>query len=90
MASVALTGQSPFANIKSHGMVMNDKGFKMSKADTKNKESLIDPIDLIVGTVKLDGSRSHGYGLDTLRLWAISKDSDRDTFVEKKELEKIN
>ena len=47
-------------------------------------------MDLIAGTIKLDGNRSHGYGLDTLRLWAISKDSDRDTFLEKQELESIN
>lgn len=62
----------------------------MSKADVRNKDSLIDPMDLIAGTIKLDGSRSHGYGLDTLRLWAISKDGDKDMFLEKDELEKIN
>ena len=87
VASVPLTGQSPFANLKTHGLVMNDKGVKMSKADVHNRDSLIDPMDLIAGTVKLDGSRSHGYGLDTLRLWAISKDSDRDTLLDKAELE---
>ena len=40
--------------------------------------------------MKLDGNRSHGYGLDTVRLWAISKDGDTDTYLEKEELEKAN
>lgn len=71
-------------------MVLNDKGIKMSKADLLNKSSLIDPTDLIHGTVKLDGKRSHGYGLDTLRLWAISNDGDQDSFLEKEQLEKVN
>lgn len=90
VSSVALTGQAPFANLKTHGMVLNDKGVKMSKADMRNRESLVDPTDLIAGTVKLDGSRSHGYGLDTVRLWAITKDSDKDTFLEREELERVN
>ena len=48
----------------------------MAKSDIANRHSLVDPKDLIDGTVKLDGTRSHGYGLDTMRLWAISKDGD--------------
>ena len=43
----------------------------------------LDPEDLISGSVKLDGNRKHGYGLDTMRLWAISKDSDANTYVER-------
>ena len=90
VSSVALTGQAPFTNLKTHGMLMNEKGLKMSKSDVKNQSSLIDPMDLIVGTVKLDGKRSHGFGLDTMRLWAISKDGDKDSFMEREELEKVN
>ena len=50
----------------------------------------LDPEDLISGSVKLDGNRKHGYGLDTMRLWAISKDTDANSYVERQELESIN
>ena len=90
VSSVALTGQAPFANLKTHGLLLNDKGVKMSKSDVMNKSGVVDPIDLIKGTMKLGGSRSHGYGLDTMRLWAISHDGDTDSYLEKEELEKVN
>ena len=90
VSSVALTGQAPFTNLKTHGHLLNDQGTKMSKSDHANRTSVIDPMDLIDGTVKLDGNRSHGYGLDTMRLWSISKDSDKDCFLEKKEVELVN
>lgn len=62
----------------------------MAKSDFANRNSLIDPRDLIDGTVKLDGERSHGYGLDTMRLWAISKDSDSDCYLERDDIEQCN
>ena len=55
VSSVALTGQAPYTNLKTHGMLLNEKGVKMAKSDVKNQSSLTDPIDLIFGTVKLDG-----------------------------------
>ena len=55
VSSVALTGQAPYTNLKTHGMLLNEKGVKMAKSDVKNQSSLIDPMDLIFGTVKLDG-----------------------------------
>ena len=30
--------------------------------------------DFIFGTIKSNGSRQYGYGIDVLRLWAASKD----------------
>ena len=33
VSSVALTGQAPFANLKTHGHLLNEKGVKMSKSD---------------------------------------------------------
>ena len=63
----------------------------MSKSDLRNTaNSLIDPTDLISGTVKMDGNRSHGYGLDTMRLWAITNDGDKDFFMERKEIDKAS
>ena len=37
VSSVALTGQAPFTNLKTHGMLLNDSGVKMSKADFDNR-----------------------------------------------------
>ena len=87
VSSVILTGQAPFANLKTHGLLLNDEGVKMAKSDFLRIDKLIDPTDLIEGTVKLNGERSHGYGLDTLRLWAISKDSDNDTYFDKEDID---
>ena len=70
-------------------MVLDESGEKMSKSSSYSG-GVLDPEDLIIGSVKLDGNRKHGYGLDTMRLWAISKDSDSNTYVEREELENIN
>lgn len=55
VSSVALAGQSPFANLKTHGMLLNESGRKMSKSDPTGASAWLDPDDLINGTVKLDG-----------------------------------
>ena len=61
----------------------------MSKS-SPHSQMVLDPEDLISGSIKLDGNRKHGYGLDTLRLWAISKDSDSNSYVDRQEIESIN
>ena len=61
-------------------MLLNESGEKMSKS-SPHSQTVVDPDDLISGSIKLDGNRKHGYGLDTMRLWAISKDSDTNSFV---------
>ena len=40
------------------------------------KNESMDPDDVIYGQVKLDGSRSYGYGTDVLRLWSAKNDGD--------------
>ena len=91
VSSVALTGQAPYANLKTHGMLLNQSGEKMSKPYAYGAaKEVLDPEDLISGSVKLDGQRKHGYGLDTMRLWAISKDTDTNTYVERADIEQAN
>lgn len=51
---------------------------------------ILDPDDLIYGSVKMDGSRKFGYGLDVLRAWCSVKDTDANIQVHKDELESIN
>ena len=78
VSSVALAGQAPFTGLKTHGMLLAPNGEKMSKSDPS---TLLDARDFIDGTEKLDSQRKFGFGVDVLRAWAISKDSDRNSFV---------
>jgi hypothetical protein len=40
-------------------------------------EEKFNPVDFIEGTVKQSGERQHGYGIDTMRAWAVSQDTDK-------------
>ena len=68
-------------HLKTHGLLIDNQGEKISKS--KDNSNFISTEDLIEGTIKLDGSRKHGYGLDTLRAWAIVKDSDTNNYVDR-------
>lgn len=65
--------------LKTHGLVLDESDEKMSKSYS---ELVIDPEDLISGSEKIDGTRKHGYGTDAIRLWAASRDSDKNLKVE--------
>jgi hypothetical protein len=32
----------------------------------------------------------HGYGVDTIRAWAITKDSDTNSYIDREEIERVN
>jgi len=32
----------------------------------------------------------HGYGIDTIRAWAITKDHDTNSYVDREEIERVN
>lgn len=81
ISSVALTGQAPFQQLKTHGLLIDNQGNKISKS--KENSNFVNAEDLILGSVKLDGQRKHGYGLDTIRAWAIVNDTDKNTFIER-------
>jgi isoleucyl-tRNA synthetase len=53
ITSVVLTGRSPYQQVLSHGFVVDEKGYKMSKS----LGNVIDPEDII-----------KKFGADTLRL----------------------
>lgn len=61
--------------MKTHGLVMDQENSKMSKS--RPQHTLIDPTDLLLGSVKLSGQRLHGFGPDVLRLWAANHDTDK-------------
>ena len=87
VASVALAERAPFLALKTHGLVLDESGEKMSKSCP---ELAIDPEDLISGSEKLDGTRAFGFGTDVLRLWAASHDGDRNIKLKREELEQCN
>ncbi len=55
-----------------------------------NTKADVDPTDLIEGTIKMSGERLHGYGIDTMRAWAISNDSDKNLEVRVDDIESVN
>lgn len=77
--SMALTGESPFKILKTHGLLIDENGSKISKS--QGSEAALDPDDLIDGTLKLDGTRKFGYGIDVVRAWCAYKDTDKNVFV---------
>lgn len=69
-------------------MLIDNEGEKISKS--RGNTNFISTEDLILGTVKMDGTRKHGYGLDTIRAWACSLDGDQNSFVEREDIERVN
>lgn len=87
LTSVALQNRAPFMTMKTHGLLLDDTENKMSKSRPAH---VIDPSDLILGTQKLDGARSHGFGPDVLRLWVATHDTDKVFGVDIEELKSCN
>lgn len=85
VTSVALTGHAPFKNLKTQGLLVDSAGNKLS-----NSKADVDPTDLIEGTIKMSGERLHGYGIDTMRAWAIRNDSDKNLEVIVDDIESVN
>ncbi|CDW87946.1 isoleucyl-trna synthetase [Stylonychia lemnae] len=86
--SMSLTGESPFNILKTHGLIVDEQGEKLSKSDGAQAGG--DPDDLIEGSIKLDGTRKYGYGIDVIRAWCAFKDSDKNLLVQKDHLDQIN
>jgi len=38
----------------------------------------------------MSGERKHGFGIDTMRAWVVSKDSDRSMQLQIEDIEKVN
>ncbi|RME91679.1 MAG: isoleucine--tRNA ligase [Candidatus Hydrogenedentota bacterium] len=65
--SLALTGKPPFREVITHGYVLDEKGYAMSKS----LGNVISPIDDIIPK----------YGADVLRLWVSSEDYRTDNRI---------
>jgi isoleucyl-tRNA synthetase len=75
LTSVAANNQAPFKTVLTHGFVLDEKGFKMSKSIG----NVIDPLKIIEGgnNKKLEPA----YGVDVLRLWVASVDYTGDVCI---------
>ena len=66
LTSVAVNGVAPYKQVLTHGFVLDEKGYKMSKS----LGNVVDPRLVIEGGKDLKAQP--GYGADVLRLWVSS------------------
>lgn len=77
LTSVAAQNQAPYKAVLTHGFVLDEKGYKMSKS----LGNVVDPLMVIDGgnNKKADPA----YGADVLRLWVASVDYSGDVCIGK-------
>ncbi len=73
LESCGTKGRAPYKNVMTHGFVLDDKGYKMSKS----KGNVIDPLKMM-----------DLYGADIIRLWAMLSDYNEDIRIGKDTLKK--
>ncbi len=75
LTSVAAQNQAPYKAVLTHGFVLDEKGYKMSKS----LGNVVDPLMVINGgnNQKVDPA----YGADVLRLWVASVDYSGDVCI---------
>jgi isoleucyl-tRNA synthetase len=75
LTSVAVNDQAPYKSVLTHGFVLDEKGFKMSKS----LGNVINPLQVIEGGN--DKKLEPAYGADVLRLWVASVDYSGDVNI---------
>eukprot|EP00612_Vaucheria_litorea_P000398 CAMPEP_0171455874 /NCGR_PEP_ID=MMETSP0945-20130129/2589_1 /TAXON_ID=109269 /ORGANISM="Vaucheria litorea, Strain CCMP2940" /LENGTH=991 /DNA_ID=CAMNT_0011981191 /DNA_START=110 /DNA_END=3082 /DNA_ORIENTATION=- len=75
LTSVACNSQAPFKTVLTHGFVLDEKGYKMSKS----LGNTIDPKDVIEGGA--NQKLKPAWGADVLRLWVSTVDYSSDVSV---------
>lgn len=75
LTSIATTGQAPYKKVLTHGFVLDETGYKMSKS----MGNVVDPRSVIEGDLNQKGQP--GYGADVLRLWVASVDYTGDVVI---------
>ena len=75
LTSVAANNQAPYKTVLTHGFVLDEKGYKMSKS----LGNVVDPMQIIDGG---NNKKTHpAYGADVLRLWVASVDYSGDVCI---------
>ena len=75
LTSVAAKGTAPYKTVLTHGFVLDEKGYKMSKS----LGNVVDPLQVITGGKNL--KTQPAYGADVLRLWVASVDYSSDVCI---------
>ncbi|GAV74906.1 tRNA-synt_1 domain-containing protein/zf-FPG_IleRS domain-containing protein/Anticodon_1 domain-containing protein [Cephalotus follicularis] len=75
LTSIAIKGKAPYISVVTHGFVLDEKGFKMSKS----LGNVVDPRTVIEGGK--NSKEAPGYGADVLRLWVSSVDYTGDVMI---------
>jgi len=75
LTSVAAQGQAPYKTVLTHGFVLDEKGYKMSKS----LGNVIDPLKVIEGGN--NKKQEPAYGADVLRLWVATVDYSGDVCI---------
>lgn len=75
LTSVACNGCAPYKSVLTHGFVLDEKGYKMSKS----LGNVINPTEIIEGGRDL--KKQPAYGADVLRLWVASVDYSGDVCI---------
>ncbi|XP_047945517.1 isoleucine--tRNA ligase, chloroplastic/mitochondrial [Salvia hispanica] len=73
LTSIAANGKAPYRGVITHGFVLDEKGFKMSKS----VGNVVDPRIVIEG----GKGQKEGFGADVLRLWVSSVDYSGDVMI---------
>lgn len=74
LTSIATNGKAPYRGVITHGFVLDEKGFKMSKS----LGNVVDPRTVIEGG---KDSNDLSFGADVLRLWVSSVDYTGDVLI---------
>ena len=75
LTSVANNNQAPYKTVLTHGFVLDEKGFKMSKS----LGNVVDPMKVIEGGN--NKKKEPAYGADVLRLWVANSDYSGDICI---------
>jgi isoleucyl-tRNA synthetase len=75
LTSVAANNQAPYKTVLTHGFVLDEKGYKMSKS----LGNVVDPMQIIDGGN--NKKKNPAYGADVLRLWVASVDYAGDVCI---------
>lgn len=75
LTSVANNKMAPYKTVLTHGFVLDEKGFKMSKS----LGNVIDPMTVINGGN--NKKKDPAYGADVLRLWVANSDYSGDVSI---------
>ena len=75
LTSVATNGCAPYKTVLTHGFVLDEKGYKMSKS----LGNVVNPMDIIEGGK--NKKQEPPYGADVLRLWSASVDYSSDVLI---------